>query len=84
MSIHVDTLRLRLAGGPLPARALATALRVSQPTVSRALAGLGDEVVRFGAARSIQYALRDRGRGLPDTPPVPHLEAAAGKIGRLG
>jgi hypothetical protein len=82
MSIHVDTLRLRLAGGPLPARVLATALGVSQPTVSRALAGLGDEVVRFGAARSIQYALRDRGRGLPDM--AVYRVDAEGRIRRLG
>lgn len=37
-------------------------LDVSQPTVSRALKVLGDEVVPIGAARSIQYALRDPSR----------------------
>lgn len=43
-------------------------LSVSQPTMSRALAGLGGEVVRFGAARSIHYTLRDNRRRLPDVP----------------
>ena len=38
------------------------ALDVSQPTVSRALKVLGDEVVPIGAARSIQYTLRDPSR----------------------
>jgi hypothetical protein len=41
---------------------------ISQPTLSRALAELGGEIVRLGAARSIQYALCDGLRGLPDMP----------------
>ena len=82
MATHAETLRLRLAGGPQPARSLATALGASQPTVSRTLAELGDEVVRFGAARSIQYALRDAVRGLPDIPV--HRVDAEGRIRRLG
>ena len=64
----IDPLRLQLAGGPQPARALAQALGVSQPTLSRRLTALGSEVVRIGAARSIQYALRDTARALPDIP----------------
>jgi hypothetical protein len=40
-------------------RNIASTLGLSQPTVSRAIGALGDEVVRMGAARSIQYALRD-------------------------
>ena len=66
MPSHADEIRLRLAAGPLPASQLALALGVSQPSVSRALAGMDDEIVRIGAARSIQYALRDRVRELPD------------------
>lgn len=52
---------------PQPARALMDALGLSQPTLSRRLAGLGSEVVRIGSATSIQYALRDtlRGGGCP-------------------
>ncbi len=43
-------------------------LSISQPTMSRALAELGGEIVRFGAARSIHYTLRDNTRRLPDIP----------------
>ncbi|WPB55264.1 type II toxin-antitoxin system HipA family toxin YjjJ [Xylophilus sp. GOD-11R] len=35
---------------------------MSQPTLSRAMKALGDEVVVIGAARSIQYTLRDTTR----------------------
>ncbi len=57
-------------------------MQVSQPTVSRALAKLGDEVLRIGSGRSIQYALRDSGRGLGDIPV--YRVAADGTIRRLG
>jgi hypothetical protein len=43
---------------------------------------LGDEVVRIGAARSIQYSLRDTARGLPDTP-VYRVDGE-GRIRQLG
>lgn len=82
MPAHPDALRLRLAAGPQTARALGAALGMSQPTVSRTLAALGDAVVRIGAARSIQYALRDTMRGLPDMP-VYRVDAD-GRIRRLG
>jgi hypothetical protein len=68
MSRYADAIRLQLAGGPHSARQLIDTLAISQPTLSRALAELGDGIVRLGAARSIQYALRDGLRGLPDTP----------------
>lgn len=55
---------------------------VSQPTISRALAELGDQVVRIGAARSIQYALRDGTRGLPDI--AIHRVDAEGRLRPLG
>lgn len=57
-------------------------MQVSQPTVSRALAAIGDDVLRIGSARSIQYALRDKGRGLGDIPV--YRVAADGTIRRLG
>lgn len=82
MSRHADALRLQLAIGPLAARQLIDALGISQPTLSRALAELGDEVLRLGAARSIQYALRDGLRGLPDMP-VYRVDVE-GKIRLLG
>lgn len=43
--------------GPLPAAALAAALGISQPTISRALALMGERVVRLGRARAARYAL---------------------------
>lgn len=59
---HPDQLRDLLRTGVKPARVLADALGVSQPTVSRALQALGPDVLRIGAARSIQYVLRDPSR----------------------
>jgi hypothetical protein len=82
MSRHADAIRLQLAGGPLSARQLIDTLAISQPTLSRALAELGDGIVRLGAARSIQYALRDGLRGLPDIP-VYRVDVE-GKIRSLG
>jgi hypothetical protein len=82
MSRHADAVRLQLANGPLAARQLIDALEISQPTLSRALAAFGDEVVRLGSARSIQYALRDGSRGLPDIP-VYQVDVE-GKIRLLG
>lgn len=64
MPDHVDAIRLQLARGPLSSKALQVALGLSQPTVSRALAALGGEVERIGAARSAIYSLRDAGRGV--------------------
>lgn len=43
---------------PLTAQQLAGYAQVSQPTISRALTGLGDRIERIGAARSTRYALR--------------------------
>lgn len=55
---RVPSLRLRLASGPQTARALATALGVSQPAVSRALAALDAAFV--GAAPAIWPAVTQR------------------------
>ncbi|MDO8787918.1 MAG: type II toxin-antitoxin system HipA family toxin YjjJ [Sulfuritalea sp.] len=82
MSQHADTIRMRLSAGPLSARQLIESLDVSQPTISRALTELGDEVVRIGAAQSIQYTLRDTMRGLPDIPI--YWVDAEGRIRQLG
>ena len=79
---HADAIRLHLSRGPAPARQLVQALGISQPTLSRALAGMGDEVVRVGAARSIHYALRDTVRGV-DALPV-YRVTAQGQIQPLG
>ncbi|MHB0991938.1 MAG: type II toxin-antitoxin system HipA family toxin YjjJ [Burkholderiales bacterium] len=82
MSPHAEAVRFRLSGGPVPARQLIESIGVSQPTISRALSELGDSIVRIGAARSIQYALRDSLRGLPDIP-VYRVDAE-GRIRLLG
>jgi HipA-like C-terminal domain len=82
MSNPLDAIRQRLAAGPQTARSLGEILRVSQPTVSRLLSGMGDELVRIGAARSIQYALRDSFRGLPEI--SVYRADDQGRVGLLG
>lgn len=82
MSPHAETIRRRLSSGPLSARQLIESIDVSQPTISRALTELGNEVVRIGAAQSIQYTLRDTMRGLPDIP-IYQVDAE-GRIKQLG
>lgn len=82
MPSHTESIRSLLAQGPLKVRQLFEKLGLSQPTVSRALAALGDEVVRFGAGPSIQYALRDTGRSLGDVPI--YRVSADGSVGQLG
>jgi HipA-like C-terminal domain len=52
---------------PLSAQQLAAYAQVSQPTISRALAGLGDRVVRIGTARNTRYALKKDILGEPAT-----------------
>ena len=82
MPLHTDHLRLLLGLGPQTARQLVEKLNISQPTVSRAIAALGDAVVRVGSGRSIHYALRDEGRGLGDIPV--YRVAADGTLRHLG
>ncbi len=68
MSSPPERLRLLLASGPAAPRQLIESLGISQPTLSRLINGAGEEIVRIGAARSIQYALHDRSRGFDDIP----------------
>ena len=82
MASHLDSIRLRLRQGPATARQLVEWLGISQPTASRALASLGDEIVRIGSGRSIQYALLDAGRGLAQIPV--YRIGVDGTIRRLG
>jgi len=82
MRSHAETLRTLLASGPRTPRQVIEKMGVSQPTLSRAVAELGSEIVRIGAARSIQYALRDTQRGLPEMA-VQRVDAA-GQISLLG
>ncbi|BFI94506.1 MAG: type II toxin-antitoxin system HipA family toxin YjjJ [Rhodanobacter sp.] len=57
----LDTLRLRRIAS---ARELGTALGVSQPSISRALAAAGSRVARVGQARRSRYAAVREVRGL--------------------
>lgn len=68
MSTHADAIRLQLGRGPQPVRQLVGSLGLSQPTISRAINALGDEIVRIETGRTIQYALRDTRRGIGDIP----------------
>ena len=52
----------------MAARQVVERTGISQPTVSRALAALGDEVVRIGSGAAIRYALRDTARGFASVP----------------
>jgi len=79
---QADRIRSLLAQGPAPARQLINLIGLSQPTLSRAIAGMGTEIVRIGAARSIQYALRDTARGFAEVPV--YRISAEGQIRRLG
>ena len=82
MASYADQVRLHLAKGPKSARQLIEKIGISQPTLSRAVLSMGDQIVRIGAARSIQYALRDRQRGLDDIP-IYRVDAE-GMINHLG
>lgn len=64
------------------ARQLVEKLRLSQPTLSRTIAALGEEVIRLGAGASIHYALRDTARGIGETPV--YRVSAEGTLRELG
>ena len=68
MARHPDAIRQLLGRGPLTSRQLVENTGGGQPTVSRALARLGDEVVRIGAGSAIRYALRDTTCGFASAP----------------
>lgn len=82
MTVHAENIRMQLFAGPLSTAQLLEKLGISQPSMSRALTKLGDEIVRFGAARSIHYSLRDTSRGLPDI--QIYRVSAEGQIRHLG
>lgn len=68
MSTHAELLRLRLALGPKSGTQMAKEMGISQPTATRALAAMGDEVIKIGQKKGTRYALRDTGRGFGDVP----------------
>ncbi|ATV46088.1 type II toxin-antitoxin system HipA family toxin YjjJ [Pectobacterium sp. CHL-2024] len=68
MTNRSDMIRQMLRSGPMTVRQLTDIFGFSQPTISRDLNLLGDDVVRIGAGSSIQYALRDAFRGFSSAP----------------
>lgn len=60
----IDTLRLALSQGPARPGEIMEKLQVSQPTLSRLINSAGSDVLRIGAAKSIQYVWRDGVSGL--------------------
>jgi len=76
--VEISAIALRLqAGGPQPAQALATSLRVDRSSISRALAlpELAPQLIRLGTTRGTTYALRRPVRGLGDTWPIRRIDA---------
>lgn len=82
MARHSETLGHLLVKGPMTARQLVENTGLSQPTVSRALNALGDEVVRIGSGSAIRYALRDGARGVASAPI--YRVSEAGQLQELG
>ncbi len=78
----LPAIRQHLLSGPKTARMLASALDISQPTISRALSALAETVVRFGPYRSIHYALRRQSLTDGDIPV--YRVTPAGQIEALG
>lgn len=68
MTDRSETIRQLLRQGPTSVRQLTEIMGISQPTVSRAMKALGDEVVRIGTGPSIHYVLRDAFRGFSSAP----------------
>lgn len=82
MPTHADSLRLRLSAGPNTGTQMAKDMGISQPTATRALAAMGDEVIKIGQKKGSRYVLRDAGRGFGDVP-VFRVDAE-GKLAELG
>ena len=82
MPTHAELLRLRLAAGPKSGTQMAKDMGISQPTATRALAAMGDEVMKIGQKKGSRYALRDSGRGFGDVP-VFRVDAE-GRLKELG
>jgi hypothetical protein len=82
MADHLDAIRVLLSSGPRDSPWLQARSGLSQPTVSRALAALGEDAIRIGAGRSTRYALRDAGRGVDELPV--YLVDDTGRLHGLG
>ena len=82
MPTNAEVLRLRLASGPNTGTQMAKEMGISQPTATRTLAAMGDEVMKIGQKKGSRYVLRDAGRGFGDVP-VFRVDAE-GKLQELG
>ncbi len=82
MQANPESLRFLLASGPKSGTQMAKELGISQPTATRALAAMGDAVIRVGSKKDSRYALRDTSRGFADVP-VFRVDAE-GKLKELG
>ena len=71
------------ANASLSANALQAATGKSQPSISLAIAQLGDRVCKLGAARSTTYALTKDILGLPANQPL-HVTDQVGTISEFG
>jgi len=66
MVLHAEVLRSKLAFGPKSGTQISKEIGLSQPTVTRALAGMSGEVIKFGQKKASKYLLRDLSRGFSD------------------
>jgi hypothetical protein len=82
MPSHADSIRLLLAQGPASAAQLVEKIGISQPTLSRAISAMGQDVLRIPIQKSIRYALRDFQRGIKET--QVYRVSAEGAIRSLG
>ena len=82
-SDHTDRLLLYLSSGVFSSEEIQKRLDLSQPTVSRLIASLGDRVVIIGQARSRRYTTRRDIRGLGGAFPVYRIDAE-GNARRFG
>lgn len=68
MEDRADLLRKILQQSPTTVRQLSDKIKISQPTLSRALQKIDNEIVRIGAGPSIHYALINPYRGFHSAP----------------
>jgi hypothetical protein len=76
-------IKLLQTSGALSSPSIQAALKISQPTASRILAELGDEIFTFGSARATRYALGHPIGVLPAQQPI-WLVGVDGMVQRLG
>ena len=82
MQNRVENLRRILQLSPMTAKQLIDKVGISQPTLSRALKGIEEEIIRIGSGPSIHYALKHPARGF-NAVPIYRI-SSTGKIKLLG